>query len=345
MKNDGTIDALHPGIVSSRVRILRNLDHYVFPSRLSPRESADLIHKVENGLTDLGDINGRKFRFRMLEDISDLERGSFRERHVINAAVDEKKSPVGLIISEDEECGIVICGTDHIRIQLTEPGLCLDELWEECNSIDDLIDSRFPYAYDEKYGYLTSFPTNAGTGLRAAVVLHLPGLSKGRNFQSLTSEMARFGGSVRGVLGEGSENYGSFYEVSNQKTLGVSETEILDLVNRLALQILSQERQVRKLALTNRRMDCEDEAYRAYGILKYARTLTLKDAMINISQLMQGLEDDIIKTETPCPIYRLISDVQPATLQKNADHPLGKEELDAARASLVRSVLPELAEE
>ncbi len=345
MKNNGVIDSGHPGVVSGRIRLLRNIDNYVFPSKQTPRESAELIHRIEKELAGLSEVNGRSCRFRMLDDMSELERVSLREHHIFNSSVEEKKAPVGLILSEDEECGIVLGGTDHIRIQLTGAGLCLDALWEECDRIDDYIGARFTYAFDEKYGYLTSFPTNVGTGLRAAVVLHLPSLSKGRSFQSLTAEMARFGGRVRGVFGEGNENYGSFYEISNQNTLGVTEREIIDLVSRLALQILSQERQVRKLALTNRRVDCEDEAFRSYGVLKYARSLSLKDAMVCLSQLIQGLEDGIIKMDPSFPVYSLIPDIQPASLQRNSDRPLGKEELDAARADYIRSSLPELIEE
>ncbi len=344
MKSYGVIDDEHPGIVSSRVRLLRNLDQYVFPSRQSPRESAQLIRKVERGLGDLESVDGRHYRFRMLEDLSELERQSLRERHVYNSAIEEKKAPVGLILSDDEDCGIVIGGTDHIRIQMIQSGFCLDRLWEECDRIDDYIEERFPYAYDEKYGYLTSFPTNVGTGLRAAIVLHLPGLSKGRNFQSLAAETARFGGTLRGVHGEGSENYGSFYEISNQKTLGVSEKEILDLVNRLSLQLLAQEREVRRITLEKRRTDCEDEAYRSYGILRYARSLTLKDAMIYLSELIQGLEDGILRTNSPFPVYRLMLQIQPASLQKSSERPLGKDELDMERAKYLRSSLPELTD-
>ncbi|MCD8222931.1 MAG: ATP--guanido phosphotransferase [Clostridiales bacterium] len=336
------VDSDRPGVISSRVRLVRNLDHCVFPAKLSVKENEEMIRRLEYGLQDIGSVDGRNYQFSMLQDMSDLERKSLRERHVFNSTIASRKSPVGLILSDTEDCGIILGGTDHIRIQILSSGLCLEKLWEDCDKMDDYIGERFPYAFDEKYGYLTSFPTNVGTGLRASVTIHLPNLSKGKKFSGLTAEMGRFGAKVWGIYGEGNENYGSLYEVSNQKTLGLTEKEILDLVNRLALQLLSQENQVRKLALEKHRLECEDEAYKSYGVLKYARRLSSKDAMVFLSQLMQGIHDHILVMEEPCPVYRLMLGIQPANLQKDSSRPLSKEELDVERAAYIRAALPDL---
>jgi protein arginine kinase len=225
---------------------------------------------------------------------------------------------------------------------MLRPGMHLEEMWKACDRLDDFIGERFNYAYDEKYGYLTSFPTNVGTGLRASVTVHLPMLSKGKKFNGLVTEMGCFGAKIRGIYGEGSENYGSLYEVSNQKTLGLSEKEILDMVNRVANQLISQENQVRRLTREKRGISCEDEAYKSYGVLKYARRLTSKDAMIFLSQLMQGINDGVLEMKEPLSVYRLMLGIQPASLQKNSDRPLSKEELDIARAVYIRSQLPDL---
>lgn len=336
------IDEKNPGAVSSRVRLVRNWNQYVFPSRLPRKQCGEMIQRLETGLRDIGSLDGKHYEYVYLEELDELERKALRERRVFNATIASKKTPVGLIISDEEDSSIVLGGTDHIRIQRMQTGMHLEELWKSCDEMDDYINARFPYAFDEKYGYLTAFPTNVGTGMRASVVLHLPSLSMGRKFQGLVAEMGRFGATVRGVFGEGSENYGALYEVSNQKTLGLTEKDIIDLVNRVAGQLLAQENKVRALAREKHALECEDEAYKSYGVLKYARRLSAKDAMTFLSQLMSGLSDGILKTEEPCAVYRLMLGIQPANLQRLSDRPLGKEELDAARAAFLRAELPEL---
>ena len=329
-------------IISSRVRLVRNWDQYVFPSRLTPKEGAELVHRLEYGLRDLGSLDGKHYEYTYLENLGELDRKVLRERRVFNSTIAAQKTPAGIILSDEEDVGIVLNGTDHIRLQLLSTGMHLEELWKQADVIDDFINERFSYAFDEKYGYLTSFPTNVGTGLRASAILHLPTLSLGKRFGGLVTEMGRFGATVKGVYGEGSENYGALYEVSNQKTLGVTEKEILDLVTRVALQLSRQEMQVRKMAMEKQGMECADEAYKSYGVLKYARRLSAKDAMIFLSQLMRGLDDGIFKTEEPCPVYRLMLGIQPANLQKLSDRPLGKEELEMVRAAYLRAELPAL---
>lgn len=330
------------GVISSRVRLVRNWNQYVFPSRLPRGECAEMVRRLENGLKDIGSVDGKSYECINLEDVSELDRRALRERRVLNATIAEKKMPVGLILSEEEDTGIVLGATDHIRLQMLQTGLHLEELWQRCDRMDDYINARFPYAFDEKYGYLTAFPTNVGTGMRAGVVLHLPSLSMGKKFQGLVTEMGRFGASVRGVYGEGSENYGALYEVSNQKTLGLTEKDIIELVNRVARQLLAQESQVRKMAREKHPLSCADEAWKSYGVLRYARRLSAKDAMTFLSQLMRGIDDGDLKPKQPCSVYRLMLGIQPANLQKLSERPLGKAELDEARANYLREALPEL---
>ncbi len=336
------VDRKRPGIISSRVRLVRNWNQYAFPSRLQQKESLEMLRRLELGLQNLGSLDGKHYKYYDLGELGELEKKSLQERRVFNSTIASQKTPTGLILSEEEDTAIVLNGTDHIRIQMLSPGLHLGELWTRCDQMDDYINARFPYAFDKKYGYLTSFPTNVGTGMRASAVLHLPTLSMGKKFNGLVAEMGRFGASVRGVYGEGSENYGALYEVSNQKTLGLTEKEILDLVNRVALQLLAQEKQVRRMTLEKHRLEYTDEAYKSYGVLKYARRMSAKDAMIFLSQMMSGIADGILKTREDCAVYRMMLGIQPANLQKASERPLGKEELDEARATYIRSELPEL---
>lgn len=336
------VDHSRLNVISSRVRLARNWDEYAFPHKLTDRQSQEMIRRMEYGLKDLSELNGKVYEFSDLDELNDLDRRALRERRILNSATVSKKSPTGIIISEEEDFCVILNGDDHIRLQVLKPGLHLDEAWKEADQADDYINARFHYAFDDKYGYLTSFPTNVGTGMRASVVLHLPTLSMGRKFPGLINDMSRFGVSVKGIYGEGRENYGSLFEISNQKTLGLTEKEILDLVNKAAVQLDNQENQVRQMAMKNQRLEREDEAYKSYGVLKYARRLSGRDAMTFLSQLMTGIADGLIKTEEECSVYRLMLGIQPANLQKLSDRPLGKEELDVVRAAYLRRELPEI---
>ena len=231
----------------------------MFPQKLSDEEGLELVKRLEFGLKDLTQDDGRTYEYALLDELKDLDRQALRERRILNSGTVAKKSPVGIILSEDEETSIVLNGDDHIRLQILAPGLHLEELWQRADRLDDYINARFPYAFDEKYGYLTSYPTNTGTGLRACAILHLPTLSMGKKFSNMLAELSRFGVTIRGVYGEGSENYGALYEVANQKTLGQSEKEIVELVTKIARQLDAQERKVRRMALENHRLEREDD--------------------------------------------------------------------------------------
>ena len=335
-------DKTTPNIICSRIRLVRNLQEYPFPGRLSDEEAKNMIRKLKNGLKGLPERDGIDYEYIALNEASDLERRALTERRLLNATLEQKKEPAGMIVSEDEAVSLVLNGDDHIRMQFIAPGLCLKELWSRADRMDDYINERFPYAFDEKYGYLTTYPTNVGTGLRASVLIHLPTLSKGKRFNSLLGEMGRFGTRIQGLNGEGNENYGSLYIVSNQKTLGVSEEEIAEMVNRVALQLNSQENKVRKMAMASHKIERADEAYKSYGVLKYARRLSWKDAQEFLSSVMAGAADGLLEFKEPISIYKIMLGIQTANLQKLTERPLTKEELDVARAAYIRSALPDL---
>lgn len=329
-------------IIASRVRFARNWNEYVFPSRLSEKDGREMIRRLDEGLTDLSEIDGRYYEAVMLEDLDELERQVLADRRVINRASIKKKGPAELILSAQEDISVLLNGTDHIRIQTIRPGMDLSAALRDADQIDDYVDERFSYAFDEKYGYLTSYPTNVGTGMRASVLIHLPSLSLGKKFQAMLGDMGRFGVSVRGVYGEGRENYGSIYEVSNVKTLGQTERELAELVCKVALQLNDQENQVRQMTLENHRLEREDEVYKSYGVLKYARKLSMKEAMTYLSHLRAGICDGVVALDGACPVYGLILGIQNANLLKIADHPLDKDELDGVRASYIRDHLPDI---
>jgi len=330
--------------ISSRIRLARNWNEYNFPNKLDVIAGGEMVERLEYGLKDLGEMEEEKFLSTTLDKIPETEKAAMRERRVINSAIAGKNSPTGLMLSESEDISIVFNGDDHIRMQLLAPNQNLNSLWEKADKLDDYINARFGYAYDEKYGYLTSFPTNVGTGMRANIVVHLPALSSGKQFPNLIAQMTRFGVAIRGVYGEGRENYGSFYDISNAKTLGMSEREIMDLVTKVASQLNSQENQVRAMSLKNHKTERQDEAYKSYGLMKYARKLSMRDALTFLSQVIAGISDGIIATKKPCSLYKMVLGIQPSNLMLNRGEPQDKGNLDILRAEYIRKELPELKE-
>ena len=330
--------------ISSRVRLARNWSEYAFPEKLSVKEATEMIGRLQYGLSDIGKSENEVFHTVTLDKLSETDRMELRERRILNLNTAQAKRPVGLMISEAEDISLIFNGDDHIRIQMLAPGNGLENLYSRADRLDDTINSHFPYAFDEKYGYLTSYPTNVGTGMRANAVLHLPSLSQGTQFENLIEGMTRFGVTIKGVYGKGRENYGSLYDISNSKTLGISEKEIINIVSNVAAQLNRQENQTREKLLETEAGRIRDEVFKSYGVLRYARRLSLKDALIYLSKVMTGIADEIIEPVVPTGIYRLMLGIQPANLLKIAQRPLNKDEMESIRAEYVREKLPEIKE-
>ena len=330
--------------ISSRIRLARNCADQCFPNRLNGQDSLRLVETMRSRLENIGDAENEKISACLLSDLPEAARDAMRERRVLNAGILEKKTPVGLMLSESEDISLVLNGDDHFRLQVLAPNSHLYQIWEKADRLDNYINERFSYAFDERYGYLTSFPTNVGTGMRANIVVHLPALSTGKQFPNLLASMTRFGVTIRGVYGSGKENYGALYDVSNSKTLGMSEREILDLVSKVAAQLNSEENQVRRKSLESHRLERVDEAFKSYGLLKYARKLSIRDCLNYLSQVIAGITDGIVTTEEPACLYRLYLGAQPSNLIAGATKPVDRDMLDAVRADYIREQLPELKE-
>ena len=336
VKNDASC------IVAGRVRLARNWDEYRFPNRLEDAEAQQMIRRLKDKMRDLPDRDGTDYEYRDLLLAGEAERGAMRERKLLNRTLAEKKTPGGMIVSEDESVSIVLNGDDHIRMQVLAPGGGLAACYERVNALDDYVNEKVYYAFSPKYGYLTSYPTNVGTGMRAALTLHLPSLAASKRFPEFIAAMGRFGCGVRGVYGRNSENIGDLYEVFNQRTLGTTEKETMDRVAYVAGQITDQEKQIRESALEKHRLVREDEAAKAYGVLRYARKLSMKEAMTYLSHVRAGIADGLLKPAQDVSIYGIMIEVQPAMLSIRNNRPLEGEEAEAARAELVREMLPEL---
>lgn len=331
-----------PGIVvASRIRLLRNFKAWMFPPKLSDEERKEITAKVQEKLNGLQDSMEQPMNSGMLEAFSPVQRQALKERQVINQSANEKDTSVGLILSEDESVSLTINGTDHLRILVSKPGQDLEGAWNEINKLDDFVNQHFEYAFDEKFGYMTTFPTNLGTGMRAYQILHLPLLSTSRKFRAMLNEIGRCGVTVKGAFGEGQDNDGSLYVLYNQKTLGQREEDIIQVMAKMAGQLVNQERAVRKQLMKEHRLELEDSVYRSYGMLRFGRNAGIRDAMTNLSQLRLGQEEGIIELAGPCNCYKLMLGIQPANLQVGQNEST-EESLNQLRADYIRSMIPKL---
>lgn len=328
--------------ISSRIRLARNFDDALFPGKLSDVEAKKLVDNTIFELSNISTDLGIHTSANVLDRVSEIERMSMYERKILNMTLAKKKTPTGIILSENEDLSIVINGDDHIRLQTLSVGIELYDLYEKANKIDNYINEHFEYAFNNKYGYLTTYPTNIGTGMRAAIVLHLPASTNSKGFSKLVSNVGMFGVSIRGLHGEGRENYGSLFEISNPKTLGISEKEIIDTVIKVANQLNANEGKLRESLIIDKRIEKQDEAYKSFGILKYARKLSLKDALTFLSSLMMGSADGLISLTGADKLYSLMIGIQSSNLLKMAGRPLSEDEIDEIRAEYIRENIGDL---
>ena len=327
-------------VISSRVRLARNLEDYMFSPLLKEEEAVKLVDEVKSITSMLGDQDNRKYYSCNIKSLSDIDKAAMVERHIVSPLLVDKEQTTGLILSEDETVSIMINEEDHLRIQAIVGGMNLEKAYEVANHIDDLAYDKLHFAYDEKYGYMTSCPTNVGTGMRASCMVFLPALSAARMIQKLIEEVGRYGVTIRGIYGEGTKSLGSIYQISNQKTLGNSEKEIIQNLNRIVDQVMKQERKRREYMLSLNADELEDQVYRAYGILKFARQITSDDAMTLLSQLKFGADIGLIKFDREFNIHRMMMGVQPGSLQWALGKNVGSNMRDKSRAEYISKELP-----
>ncbi|MBP3543736.1 MAG: protein arginine kinase [Lachnospiraceae bacterium] len=325
-------------VISSRVRLARNLSNYPFPVRMSSEQSEQLVEELKNKLANLKDED-RRFHYISMKNISDADKVALVERHLVSDTLIMKAEPAGAVLSEDEAVSILLNEEDHIRIQALAGGMNLEKAWRLADKLDDEINKSFSYAYHDKLGYLTSFPTNVGTGLRASFILHLPAMSGTKRLAEIASDIGRFGVTIRG------NEAGNLYQIYNQKTLGQTEQEIIKNLTTIAEQIIKQERRIRKKLVQENPVRIEDTLLRSYGILKYCKSLEIEEAMNLLSDIQFGLASGILKLEETVKksVYPLMMGIQPAHLQRMAGKPLDKKESDIVRAGYIKENLPGIA--
>ena len=327
-------------VLSSRIRLARNLSNHNFMPVMEEEEEKTLVDEVVGQFNkDYPDTYKPVF----LSQCTESRKKALNEKRIINSHM-ANKSIGAVLISEDEGLEIMVNAEDHIRIQTLSNGMNLNGCLERADKIDDYIDSHFDYAYDTQYGYKTTFPTNAGTGLRASYTLHLPGLSRNKRLNRLGTELGRFGMKIKPIYGYNDTGLGDLFQISTQKSLGHTEQEFIRDLTDVVTQMISQEREQRRRYYEKDRFASEDMAYKSYGVLKYARKLSLKDAMTLISELMLGMSLKIISTEDggTIPFNKIIMDIQPAVINNSTGKSLSVEETEVIRAQYLRNNLPEI---
>lgn len=327
-------------VISSRIRLARNLETYSFSSKLIEEEAITLVESVKAITSSLSEKENRNFYSCNISTLSDIDKTAMVERHIVSPLLAEKEQTTGLILSEDETVSIMINEEDHVRIQAIVGGLNLERAYREADRIDDIAYEKLHFAYDEKFGYLTSCPTNAGTGLRASCMVFLPALSAARMIQKLIEEVGKYGVTIRGIYGEGTKSLGSIYQISNQKTMGISESEIIENLKRIVFQVVKQERKRREYMISVNADEIEDQVYRSYGVLKYARQISSDDAMTLLSQLKFGKDCGLVRFDREFNVHKLMMGVQPGSLQWTLGKNVGSLTRDQSRAEYIRKELP-----
>jgi protein arginine kinase len=323
--------------VSTRIRLARNLADHPFPDRMSDEQAEEILEKV-SGLFQPLDAGARFHTVRLTRE-NRLKARVLVENHLISPEFAGSDRPHGVILSEARGISVMVGEEDHIRIQTIGPGLCLEERMQEAQRVDEIIDGGLLYAFDGDFGYLTSCPTNLGTALRASVMLHLPALTESGAIREIVTAVGKMGLAVRGLYGEGSQVQGALYQVSNQTTLGLTESEIIDRVTAVVERIVEQERALRTRFKTQRPARFQDRVWRAWGLLSHARLLSGEDAMRLLSDLRWGVAEGELP---PMPMTRLndlLRDIQPGVLANAAGRALDAGARDAARAGAVRAAL------
>ena len=324
-------------VLSSRIRFSRNINGIPFTTKASEGD----LEKVYNVMKDASLTLGYGLKFMDFGSIDQMTKDALAERHIISKEfANEAGKYRAIILNDDENICIEVNGEDHIKIQLFCSGMDLSNLLNLAIEIDNKIENTVPYSYHKKYGYLTACPTNVGTGLKASVLVHLPGLSVTKNTRKVLNVVNNLGMSIRGLYGEGSKVQGDMYQISNNQTLGITEREILKNLNLITQKVIEQERVARKY-LTKKTIELEDKLYRDYGILTNARKLREDETIELISSVKLGTDLGIIKELNDTKVSELILYTKTANLQKRLGKELSLYELQVERAKMVKQLINE----
>ena len=326
-------------VLSSRIRLARNFTNTTFPIIAKKEELEHILEFFKEHYATRSFQQYKDFEFIPINDLSRIEKRLLVEKHLISPYMIKHVRPSAVMISKNEQVSIMVNEEDHIRLQMYLPGFQLEETLQRANELDDWLEEHIDYAFDEKRGYLTSCPTNVGTGMRASVMMHLPALVLTRQINHMIPAINQVGLVVRGIYGEGSEAIGNLFQVSNQITLGKSESDIVEDLGSIVQQLIKQEKRARATLVEQTGMRLEDKVFRSYGTLKYSRILESKEAARCLSNVRLGIDLQMIKGISGQILNELMILTQPGFLQKYAERILTPQERDILRAELIRERL------
>lgn len=325
-------------VTSTRLRLARNLAAYPFPSLLKGKDAEDVLILTRNALGKLD-----KFREYDMWKLGEEEAMLLQEQHLISPALRKKKEGAAAFISTDTRVSVMVGEEDHLREQYIMKGYNLYPAYERISGLDDGLSRRLNFAYDSKLGYLTACPTNLGTGMRASVMMFLPGLSKEKEIERLLPGLKQRGMTVRGVFGEGSAAEGFTYQVSNDRTLGVNEKEILENLDQLTQDLCHLEIRARERMLEAKPISVKDGCLRAYGVLTNCARLSHKELTEGMIQIQLGIALGFFEVRNTDEFTDFLSDMRPASFRlENGLRGASEEECNLQRAEIMGKVLPEL---
>ena len=327
-------------VISSRIRLARNLVNYPFCGRLTPEQEKQLKAEVKNALEKIN-LGDNSLQFMEVGQLSQNEGLSMVENHIVSPDFLENKNAL-LALSKDDSVSIMVNEEDHLRVQVLASGLDLERALDIANKMDDVLDESLDYAFDDQLGFLTACPSNLGTGLRASVMLHIPALEKAGALNKMSGTISKLGLTLRGTYGEGSKALGSIYQLSNQITLGISEEQAVKNLHEITLQIIEKEREARKALVKSEKF--VDQIYRCYGILKYAKLISSEEFFDLMSYVRIGISEKVLTSDiaehvTMQKLNYLLSQVGSATISQNAKEDLPPEKRDSIRAKIIQEIL------
>ncbi|VGO12852.1 Protein-arginine kinase [Pontiella desulfatans] len=328
-------------VISSRVRLARNLEQYSFPGWASEEEN----HAVWKQAAEIFNSQDTPYIGWSMTDTPALDKEILFERHLISQELAQQDDSCGVFVTSDECLAVMVNEEDHIRIQSLQPGLNLQGAWKAADQTDDKLEEQLTYAFSPRLGYLTSCPSNVGTGMRASVMLHLPGLVLMEEMDPVINGISKIGLAVRGMWGEGTEAAGNMFQVSNQITLGRREDEIIAHLEQIVLELIEHENNARIRLMNDKSLMIEDHVARAFGILSNARLISSGEALNLLSTLRLGVDQGMLKQLSRRELDMLFISIQPAHLQKLEGKALAPEERDVVRAGMLRDYMDNVTED
>lgn len=327
----------HHIVISSRVRLARNLEHRPFPGWAKKTERLKILGEIKEPVDQLDEM-GDAFS-ENLQDLTLLEKQVLVERHLISREHAAKGAGSAVVMNPAQTLSIMINEEDHLRMQSIRSGLQLMEAFDALDQVDTRLEEQLDFAFDPRLGFLTACPTNVGTGMRGSAMLHLPALMLADQMNQIIQSVNKIGFAVRGLYGEGTEAMGNLFQVSNQTTLGEKESEILERLTKIIHTIIEHEENARQVLLEKKLNVLRDQVGRAYGILTHSWSISSKEALNLLSLMRLGVDLEFFPRDNRRPVDELLMDTQPAHLQINSRSKLSADRRDALRAEIIRNKL------